>query len=173
MRKVFIESQQRVSRKGWNDMTKRLRNEKTVNKTHLSDQRTEVADKEQMMEKHIVGENGISYTLGADGLYYPDLVLPKGTDYRIGRYGRMRADYIKKHHHSMYLELLFTGKWNEYLHGVDEECYQRLELLVEQMKAGAGVTEKLKATDQMKWVGLMNNLKSCAEEIVLKELIYS
>ncbi|HKM22184.1 MAG TPA: TnpV protein [Lachnospiraceae bacterium] len=132
-----------------------------------------MADKEQMMEKHIVGENGISYTLGADGLYYPDLVLPKGTDYRIGRYGRMRADYIKKHHHSMYLELLFTGKWNEYLHGVDEECYQRLELLVEQMKAGAGVTEKLKATDQMKWVGLMNNLKSCAEEIVLKELIYS
>lgn len=62
----------------------------------------------------------------------------------------MKADYIKEHHHPMYLELLFAGKWNEYLYGVDEECYQRLELLVEQMKAGTGVTEKLKATDQMK-----------------------
>lgn len=124
------------------------------------------------MEKHIVGENGISYTLRADGLYYPDLMLPKETDYQIGRYGRMRAEYIKEHHHSMYLELLFAGRWNEYLHGVDEECYERVELLVEQMKAGAGVTEKLKETDQMKWVGLMNNLRNAAEEIVLKELVY-
>lgn len=66
----------------------------------------------------------------------------------------------------------FVGKWNEYLHGVDEECYQRLELLVEQMKAGAGVTEKLKATDQMKWVGLMNNLKACVEAIVINKLVY-
>ena len=73
----------------------------------------------------------------------------------------------------MYLELVFAGKWNEYVHGVDEERYQRLELLVEQMKAGVGVTEKLKATDQIKWVGLMNNLKHCTEEIVLKELVYS
>lgn len=67
---------------------------------------------------------------------------------------------------------VFAEKWNEYLRGVDEECYQRLEFLVEQMKAGAGVTEKLKATDQMKWVGLMNNLKVCAEEIVLEELVF-
>ena len=154
-------------------MTKNLKNEKTADRTHLSDQRTEVADKEKAMKKHIIGENGISYTLGEDGLYYPDLILPKGTDYQIGRYGRMRAEYLKKHHHAMYLELLFAGKWNEYLHGVDEECYERLELLMEQMKAGAGVTEELKATEQMKWVGLMNNLKHCAEEIVLKEFVYS
>ena len=124
------------------------------------------------MEKHIMGENGISYTLGADGLYYPDLTLPKGTDYPIGRYGRMRAGYLKEHRHSMYLELVFSGKWNEYLHEVDEECHQRIELLVEQMKAGAGVTEQLKATEQMKWVGLMNNLKNAAEEIVLKEYLH-
>lgn len=56
----------------------------------------------------------------------------------------MRAEYIKEHHHSMYLEMVFDGKWNEYLHGVDEKCYERLELLLEQTKAGAGVTEKLK-----------------------------
>lgn len=125
------------------------------------------------MKKHIVGENGISYTLGADGFYYLDLILPKGTDYQVGRYGRMRAEYIKEHCHAMYQELLFAGQWNEYLHGIDEECYERLEVLMEQMKAGAGVTEELKVTDQMKWVGLMNNLKHCAEEIVLKELVYS
>lgn len=130
-----------------------------------------MADKEEAMEKHIMGDNGISYTLGADGLYYPDLTLPKGTDYPIGRYGRMRADYLKEHYHSMYLELVFAGKWNEYLHEVDEECHQRIEVLVEQMKAGVGVTEQLKATNQMKWVGLMNNLKNAAEEMVIKKIL--
>ena len=58
------------------------------------------------------------------------------------------------------------------MHEVDTQCYERLELLVEQMKAGTGITEELKATDQMKWVGLMNNVRGSAEEIVLKELIY-
>ena len=61
---------------------------------------------------------------------------------------------------------------NEYLHEVDTQCYERVDLLIEQMKAVAGITEELKATDQMKWVGLMNNVRSLAEEIVLKELIY-
>ena len=60
----------------------------------------------------------------------------------------------------------------EYLHEVDEECYQRMEILVEQMKAGAGITEDIKASDQMKWVGLMNNVRSAAEGIVIRELIY-
>ena len=68
--------------------------------------------------------------------------------------------------------LLMDGKLNEYLHEVDEECYEKIELLVEQMKAGAGITEELKAIDQMKWVGLMNNVRSSAEEIVMRELIY-
>ena len=89
------------------------------------------------MEKHIIGENGIIYTLGEDGMYYPDLQIPESTHYEI-----------------------------------DTQCYEKVELLVEQMKAGAGITEELKATDQMKWVGLMNNVRSSAEEIVLKELIY-
>ena len=61
---------------------------------------------------------------------------------------------------------------NEHLHEVDEECYERMELLMEQMKAGAEITEELKTSDQMKWVGLMNNVRSSAEEIVLDELIY-
>lgn len=124
------------------------------------------------MEKHIIGENGIGYTLGADGLYYPDLELPEGTHYEIGRYGRMRCEYLKNHRRGEYIRLLMNGKLNEYLHEVDEECYERMELLVEQMKVGAGITEELKASDQMKWVGLINNVRSSAEEIVMRELIY-
>ena len=124
------------------------------------------------MEKHIIGENGIGYTLGADGLYYPYLELPEGTHYEIGRYGRMRWEYLKNHRRGEYIRLLMNGKLNEYLHEVDEECYERMELLVEQMKVGAGITEELKASDQMKWVGLINNVRSSAEEIVMRELIY-
>ena len=67
-----------------------------------------------------------------------------------------------------------TYEWrlNEHLHEVDTQCYERVELLMEQMKAGARITEELKTADQIKWVGLMNNVKSSAEEIVLNELIY-
>lgn len=125
-----------------------------------------------MMEKHVVGENGISYTLGADGLYYPDLKLPEETHYEIGRYGRMRWEYLKNYRRGEYIKLLMDGKLNEHLHEIDEACYERMGLLVEQMKAGAGITEELKASNQMKWVGLMNNVRSSAEEIVVKELIY-
>ena len=124
------------------------------------------------MEKHIIGENGIGYTLGADGLYYSDLELPEGTHYEIGRYGRMRWEYLKTHRRRDYIRLLMDGKLNEYLHEIDEECHERIELLVEQMKAGAGITEELKASDQIKWVGLMNNVRSAAEETVIRELIY-
>ena len=124
------------------------------------------------MEKHIIGENGISYTLGADGLYYPDLQLPESMHYEIGRYGRMRWEYLKNHRRGEYIRLLMDGKLNECLHEVDEECYERMELLVEQMKAGAGITEELKASDQMKWVRMMNNVRNAAEEIIVKELVY-
>lgn len=79
---------------------------------------------------------------------------------------------MKVNRRGEYLHLLLDGKLNEHLHGVDEECHARMEKIVEQMKAGAGITEKLKATEQMKWVGLMNNVRSAAEEIVLRELVY-
>lgn len=126
----------------------------------------------KILEKHIVGENGIGYTLGEDGLYYPDLELLEGTHYNIGKYGILRWEYLKTHCRGEYIRLLLDGKLNEYLHEIDEECYTRMELLVEQMKAGAGITEELKENDQMKWVGLMNNVRSVAEEIIVQELIY-
>lgn len=72
----------------------------------------------------------------------------------------------------MYLELILTGKLNEHLHQIDEECHQMMDRLVEQMKEKQGVTEELKMQDQMAWVERMNNIRACAEEIVLKEIIY-
>ena len=124
------------------------------------------------MQKQIE-ENGIRYTLGEDGLYYPDLKLPEGTDYEIGGYGRLRAEYLKEHHRGQYMQLLLDGKLNEYLHQVDEECYDMLELLMEQMKARQGVTEQLKSENMMLWVGMVNNIKASAEEVVLKDIVYA
>ena len=124
---------------------------------------TDKIKKTEVLEKHIIGENGISYTLGEDGLYYPDLRLPEGTHYEIGRYGRMRAEYLKENHRALYLELLLSGKLNEYLHQTDEECYRMIERLVEQMKVKQGLKEQLKSENQMQWVGIMNNIWHCAE----------
>ena len=105
------------------------------------------------MEKHIMGENGISYTLGEDGLYYPDLYLPEETEYPIGKYGMLRRDYLKEHRKGLYLELVLAGKLNEHMHQIDEEFNQMMGRLVEQMKEKQGVTEELKMQDQMAWVG--------------------
>ena len=119
-----------------------------------------------------MGEYGISYTLGEDGLYYPDLYLPEETEYPIGKYGMMRRTYLKEHRKGMYLELVLAGKLNEHLHQIDEECHQMMDRLVEQMKEQQGVTEELKMQDQMAWVGKMNNIIACAEEIVVREVVY-
>ncbi len=120
----------------------------------------------------VIEENGIVYHLREDDLYYPDLGLLERTHYNIGKYGLMRWEYLKANHRVEYLHLLLDGRLNEYLHKIDEECHARVDSLVKQMKAEAGITEELKAKEQMKWVGLMNNVKSAAEEIVLRKLIY-
>ena len=120
----------------------------------------------------VIQENGIVYRLKEDGCYYPDLRLPEGTHYNIGKYGLMRWEYLQTNCRREYFRLLMDGKLNEYLHEVDEECHARVELLVNQMKAGAGITEELKAANQMKLVGLMNNIRITAEEIVQREMIY-
>ena len=124
------------------------------------------------MEKHIMGENGISYTLGKDGLYYPDLYFQEETEYPIGKYGMLRKTYLKEHRKELYLELVLAGKLNEHLQLIDEECNQMMDRLVEQMKEKQGVTEELKMQDQMAWVGRMNNIRACAEEIVYKAILY-
>lgn len=118
------------------------------------------------LEKTII-ENGIMYTLGADELYYPDLEIPEGTHYDIGKFGRMRGEFLKEYRHSEYVKLFLSGELNQYLHEFDEECNDMMERMMEQMKKKEGVTEELKAKDQMKWVGMMNNIRARAEEIVV------
>ena len=127
------------------------------------------------MEKElaeVIEENGMVYRLAENGCYYPDVRLPEGTHYNIGKYGLMRWEYLLTNRRREYIRLLLDGRLNEYLYEVDEECHARVELLVEQMKVGAGITEELKAANQMKWVGLINNLRITAEEIVQREIIY-
>lgn len=124
----------------------------------------------EKLEKVIV-ENGITYVLGEDDIYYPDLRLPEGTNYSIGKYGMMRCEYLKRFKHGYYMDLLLAGKLNEYLHEVDEECYEMLDSIVEQMKKKQGVTEELKRTDQLEWVRSVNNIMTCAEEIVTREIV--
>ena len=123
------------------------------------------------LEKVIV-ENGITYVLGEDDIYYPDLQLPRGTNYNIGKFGHMRCEYLKEFRHRYYMELLLEGKLNEYLHDIDEECHEMLDRIVEKMKEKQDVTEQLKAENQMLWVGKMNNIIACAEEVVVREVVY-
>ena len=120
----------------------------------------------------VIVENEIMYRLGKHDLYYPDLGLHEGTDYNIGKYGLMRWEYLQVNCRAEYLRLMLDGKLNKHLYEIDEKCHARVEMLVEQMKAGVGITEELKATEQMKWLGLMNNVRSVAEEIALKKLVY-
>ena len=100
------------------------------------------------LEKVIV-ENGITYVLSDDDIYYPDLQLPEGTNYNIGKFGHMRCEYLKEFKHGYYMELLLDGRLNEYLHEIDEACYEMRDRLVEKMKEKQGVTEQLKAENQI------------------------
>lgn len=125
----------------------------------------------ERLEKVIV-ENGIIYVLGEDDICYPDLKLSESTNYSIGKYGIMRCEYLKQFKHGYYMDLLLTGKLNKYLHEFNEECYEMLDSIVEQMKKKQGVTEELKRTDQLEWVRSVNNIMACAEEIVTREVVY-
>ena len=99
------------------------------------------------------------------------IIEPEETEYPIGKYGMLRKIYLQEHRKGLYLELVLAGKLNEHLHQIDKECNQMMDRLVEQMKEKQGVTEELKMQDQMAWVGKMNNIRACAEEIVIHAII--
>ena len=101
----------------------------------------------------------------------PDLVL-REEEPIYGKYGMLRKQFLKEHRSARYQYLLLTGKLNEHLNQTDQEAREQVEMLMKQMAEKKGVTEELKVQDQMKWVGLMNNIKASAEEIVLKNMIY-
>ena len=123
------------------------------------------------MKKQIYDEkNGMGYTLHGD-YYLPDLVLREEKP-TYGKYGMLRKQFLKEYRSARYQYMLLTGKLNEHLNQIDQEVREQVETLMEQMTEKQGVTEELKAQDQMEWVRLMNNIKASAEEIVLKNMIY-
>ena len=103
--------------------------------------------------------------------FIPDLVLPEEPR-SIGKWGRMHREYLREHKPIQYNCLLLSGKLWTFLADLNEHAQDRLERMIDQMKMAEGVTEKLKATDSMAWVGAMNNIRNRAEEIIRQELIY-
>ena len=116
-------------------------------------------------------QNGRTYTRVGDMLL-PDLTLEETESKPIGKYGRMRKRYLKEHRPVIYSAMLLNDELYEHLSEIDQACEERMELLTRQLAKQEGVTEALKAADQMEWVRRMNNIRSCAEEIVLNELVY-
>ena len=112
----------------------------------------------------------INYTKCGD-VYLPDLIIEDDAK-AIGKYGRMRERYLKEHRSAHYSSMLLSGKLFRHLAETDQACEDRMELIIRQMKEQEGVTEKLKASNQMEWVRRMNSIRNRAEEIVLHELVY-
>ena len=116
--------------------------------------------------KSIFEKMGGTYSLGADGLYYPDLTVPETDEAHYGKYGMLRKQYLKNHHKAIYFTLLTSCKMISHLNEIDDEANEMLELLVKQMKERQSITEELKASDQLEWVRRMNNIRNAADEIV-------
>lgn len=116
-------------------------------------------------------ETEISYKRHGD-YHLPNLAPPAQKEVQLNRYGRARLRYLKEHRRVLYVNLLTSCKINEHLGEIQDEALARFDEIVEHMKVVRGITEKLKAQDQMAWVGAVNNIRNCAEEMVLREIIY-
>ena len=126
----------------------------------------------ELKERFIDERTGIEYIRCKD-YYLPNLVMPgENTNYQIGKYGRMKLNYLKNHKKAEYLNLLMDCKLNRYLHEIDIVCNDRINAIISKIAKQENVTEELKASNQIEWVQAMNNIKNRAEEIVISELIY-
>ena len=114
----------------------------------------------------------LTYTKVGD-YYIPNLILGNQPDKPLGRYGRMRQKFLEEHYPGTYNRLMLSGKLWTHLADTDTACQERLDTLIPAMAKQEGVTEALKASDQMAWVGCMNNIRNRAEEIILHELVYA
>ena len=113
-------------------------------------------------------------TYRPEGDYFvPNLALPDTSAYSLGKYGRMRRRYLKEHHTGLYNAMLLNGTLMEHLAEIDQTCHERLERICTAMAKREGVTEALKANDQIEWVRRMNNIRNRAEEIICAELVYA
>jgi hypothetical protein len=121
----------------------------------------------------VMEENGIVYHLAEDGYYYPDWTLEQKTDYPIGKYGIMRAEYMWENCKGEYFRMVREGTCNQYLHEVDEECHREVELAVERSMKKEGVTEQLKRENQLEWVRRVNEIRERAEEVVITRILFN
>lgn len=125
------------------------------------------------MKRHYIDEKtGIGYTLQND-YYLPNLTLPIEENKPIGIWGQRHVRYLKQNHKILYMNLLTSGKLNGYLADINEQAEEMFSRLVKQMAEREGLTEQLKATDQMMWITRMNNIRSRALETVNRDLIYT
>ena len=122
------------------------------------------------MEKYIT-QNGIKYELRGEQ-YYPMLGMVEQEEHSIGKYGLLHRDYIKQHKRGTYTTLLTEGRLNAHLLEIDAQANEMVEAIVANLARERGIDEELKASDAIKWVSEMNNIKASAEEIVLREAIY-
>ena len=120
--------------------------------------------------KAIIMENGLDYILAGD-YYFPGLTLP-AENRPIGSWGRKHLNYLKEHHPIRYNQLLLSGELSSYLAKLDKQAEEQLALIIRQMQETEGVTEALKAENQLEWVHRMNSIRNRAEEIIQKELIF-
>lgn len=121
----------------------------------------------------IFEERGGTYTLGADGMLYPNLIREPQEHRPIGRWGRMHRAYLEVEHPGLYERLILNGTLDTHMADAEERARAMLERLINQMAQQEGITERLKASDQMEWVRRINSIRSRAEEIVQEEIIYT
>ncbi len=125
------------------------------------------------MDKYIFNEsNGLWYELQGD-YYFPCLTVPAEDDQPIGLWGQRHLRYIKEYRKALYTSLLLSGKLNSYLADIDQRAQEMIDTIILRMAEDQGITETLKATEQIAWVGRMNNIKESATEVVTKELIFA
>jgi hypothetical protein len=124
------------------------------------------------MENRIYDENNDLWYVKKDDYYFPALALPPEEEKPIGIWGQRHLQYLKKHKQLVYLNLLASGRLNEYLASVDEQAEDMFSRLVKEYADRQGVTEQLKAENQLLWVQKMNNIRACVREIVNSEMIY-
>lgn len=113
----------------------------------------------------------VTYT-NHEGFYLPNLTLPRKEEASFGRYGRLRIKYLKEHRRVLYINLLTSGELAQHLNEIDWQAREMMGLLVRQMAQAQGIPEQLKVEDQMAWVGAMNNIRSAAEEVVMREVVF-
>lgn len=112
----------------------------------------------------------LTYRLEGD-YYLPNLTLPESP--KVGKYGMLRRTYLRNHRRGLYTGMMLSGTLNAYLEAVDRQANDMLEQMLKQMAKARGVTERMKADDQMEWVRRMNAIRAAAEEVVLREVVYA